>query len=93
MSSELPEEFKKWLCEIAGLDLWSSNRYNRLELLIEAYWAINRDINYNILMECDVINVINQDDGSNILFHYVDYSTSEQLALESALKYIWENTS
>ena len=95
--------FKEWLCKKAGMEYnrhaedyitWNNEL---LKILIKAMW--NNNINtkriYDICILTDMVRIesikINPYIGVNTFKYFkYKYSQSEQHALESALKYIYE---
>jgi hypothetical protein len=106
MRGEMTEDFIKWLCEKVGIRpgrkwVCSMNNYEYLGLLTKAMWAINMEraerkrkswIEDNSYFQ-NVTNGFTVQGGGAFRtrnFFLQDYNNSEQKALETALKYIYE---
>ena len=107
LRGKMTEDFKKWLCDLAGIKYWTViDRYGNsweenisLEILIKAMWTINRQegSKYKIRLE-DIycFTVTNEWSDSvavtDVDFYFKDYNNSEQEALTAALEYIFKET-
>ena len=98
----MTEDFKKWLCEKAGLDWVDTLQYINevpIKLLIKAMWAINAEKNrWDIEMGTGAWHIFNNkvscgNDGRLSIFYFNDYKDSEQQALKKTLIYIYEQES
>lgn len=92
----MTEDFKKWLCELAGISsngIFTVDTIIGIGVLIKAMWAINSKwdnvINFHsVAIMPTAVVVYHPDMMKNMIYKYVEYS--EQKALEKALQYIWE---
>ena len=99
----MTEDFKKWLCEKAGLDSaycgWEKDNNVAIHILIKAMWAINAEKNrWDIEMGTGAWHIFNNkvscgNDGRLSIFYFNDYKDSEQQALKKTLIYIYEQES
>lgn len=85
-----PEPFKRWVCELAKVDLNFMNlddiwKTHRLKILIKAMWKINREGDYVVQNNEDAIRVYLKGDLCAV---YRFSEMTEKEALTEALKYI-----
>ncbi len=91
----MTDDFRKWLCEITGIE--TNEYWSELELLIKAMWAINREAEEkrNIYdgyywIEQGIKAYIVKCNSNIKTFYYEDYNNSEQQTLEKTLEYIYK---
>jgi hypothetical protein len=97
----MTEEFKKWLCELAGIPYYGDeNRTLDLLILIRAMLALNQEAHdegtrgrYFIASGlCNwIVNYGSQTGFHEDIFHFDKYNNSGIEALEAALQYIFDN--
>ena len=90
----MDEEFRNWLCELTEIE-YTKNLffdYSKLELLIKAMWAINKkyeNISIEVTKNEIMVHIVHHG-LFPYSFPYIVDKKPEEKALESALKYIYE---
>ena len=85
----MDEGFQKWLFNIADLP-HKYDGYPKIELLIQAMWAINRKGEWEIMQDKYGFCVSGPVYIKSFILNKIN--NSEQKSLEAALKYIYEET-
>jgi hypothetical protein len=90
----MTEDFKKWLCEKAGIEddeVEELLPHSFLEILIKAMFAIIRKGKWLVLLGSMDVTIceLGKLSPSSIQFYYSDHNNSEQEALTKALEYIF----
>ncbi len=99
----MTDDFKKWLCELAGYETTSWCGYIKkglvydlrkndvpLEILIKAMWIINRGGRRFVNMNWEQITIYAEGPYHLGAVYSKKYNNSEQEALTAALEYIYE---